>query len=287
MSPRALFILAVLTACLQAVPRSAEAAPSSAEAAPSSAAIEASQREVEAGSAAYDAGDFTRALEHFKRAYELHPSPPYLYAWAQAARNAGDCATAIELYRRFIEAGATGVSLEAARQNEARCADELAARARTDEPVTPIPTEPAPSLPTFEPTTPDKTPVSERPPPPPDGLGLLLVVTGGAAAGAGAVLLGVAGARRATQANERSYQRFDELDPQIDRLAIAGGVTLGVGAALALAGGIRLGTRARRSRSGARRGGARQALVVPTLDAMGTPMVVVRWGSVIRPTRLR
>jgi tetratricopeptide (TPR) repeat protein len=199
MSPRPLALLAALAAWLAAAgPARAAAAfalaPSSAE------DVRASERELDAGLADYGRADYASAITHFERAYALHPSPQYLYAWAQAARSMGDCATAIELYRRFIAAGATGASLQAARQNEARCADELAAKAdadaRSDAASEPVPA-PAPEP---APLVADVPSEPERPRRSPDGLGIALVVTGGVALGAGSALLAVASARRATQA---------------------------------------------------------------------------------------
>src|SRR5690606_31710618 len=214
MSTRPLPLLAVLAGGLALGPRPAVAAPTTDEtaAAPTTdETVAASERELQAGLAAYAEGEFATALEHFERAYGLHPSPDYLYAWAQAARSSGDCATAVDLYRRFTDAGATGASLEAARQNEIRCAEQLAAEAEAEAPPV-TESEPTPELP----------PVEDDPPPPPpprrDRLGLAFVITGGVAAGVGVGLLAVAGARQATQADQTSYQRFDELDPGIDRL---------------------------------------------------------------------
>lgn len=259
MSARSLVLLAALALGPAVLPRPAVAAPVED-------AVAASERELDAGLAAYAEGDFTTAIEHFERAHALHPSPDYLYAWAQAARSAGDCATAIELYRRFIATGPTGASLEAARQNEARCAEQLAAEPEITA-VPPPPTEPQPP----PPSPPHDEPAPERPRARPDAVGLSLVVTGGAALGAGSVLLGLASARVATQERQTSYQRFDELDREIDRLHVAGGITLGVGAALAVAGAIRLGLRARHARRS-----PRHAMLVPGLDAHGTPMIVLR-----------
>ncbi|MEM9462972.1 MAG: tetratricopeptide repeat protein [Myxococcota bacterium] len=203
---------------------------------PSESSPRGSGREaLQAGLAAFEQEDYAVAIEHFERAYALDRDPAYLYAWAQAARLAGDCEAAVDLYRRFVDAGAEGAQREAALQNEARCREQLAA-AQTS------PTEPEPEPePTAEPEVAvrpsDDLPRSRRRP---DPLGLSLLVTGSVAAVAGSVVLGVGEGRRIGQARETDYDRFDSLDAQIDRFHIAGGVTLGVGVALAIGGVVRL-----------------------------------------------
>lgn len=261
MSPRRLTLLAALAACLAAAPVHA--------AAPDREAVQASERELRAGLAAYEAADYAVAIEHFERAYALHPSPQYLYAWAQAARSAGDCKAAVDLYQRFIASGATGASLQAAQQNEVRCREQLEEQARAED-VAPEPT--APPAPDEPPIVADAPPEPARPRRRPDGLGIALVTTGGVALGTGAALLAVASARRADQDAATDYDRFDALDRQILRLDVAGGATLGVGAALAIAGVIRLTTKARRDRTTPRQA----RLVLPTIDARGTPLLLVR-----------
>jgi tetratricopeptide (TPR) repeat protein len=239
----------------------------------------AAQDELEAGLAAYQRGDYDTAIGHFRRAYELHESPQYLYAWAQAARSAGDCASAIDLYRRFIESGATGDSRVAAEQNEARCREQLettpAPQVPTAEPPpsTETETETAPT-PEPDPTRRDEAPASSRARP--DALGLGLLVGGSVAVAAGGTVLAISGVRRVRQSDTSQYDRFDALDREIDRLDIAGSVTLGIGAALVLGGAIRLALVQRQ-----RRALARTTLVSPALGPGGSPMLVLT----IRPTR--
>jgi tetratricopeptide (TPR) repeat protein len=228
------------------------------------AASEAAQRELDAGLAAYDADDYATALEHFERAYALHPAPDYLYAWAQAARNSGDCATAIDLYRRFIDSGPSGDPLVAAQKNEARCAEQLAAA--------PPPPEPAPAP--AQPASADRPDATEIPPSrrPPDRIGLALLVPGVVGLAAGTAVVAVAGARQASQANETSYQGFHDLDAGIDRLYVAGAVTLGVGVALTIAGAIRLANRSRRGS-----GASGRTVLMPTFDPRGTAGILLRF----------
>jgi tetratricopeptide (TPR) repeat protein len=229
-------------------------------AAPPSAAADAALTE---GRTAYDRGDYAAAIEHFERAYALAPDPLYLYPWAQAARNAGDCAVAIELYQRFIDSGVAGDARAAAEQNIARCREDLASQpapAPDPEPV-PVATDspPTPTLPV--------APTEVTPRVRPDAWGVALTVTGASAILAATAVLAVAENRRAAQSEAFEYERFDALDTTIDRLHIAGGVTLGVGVALTLGGAIRLALVARRRRP------APPVAIAPAMTPHGGPML--------------
>lgn len=264
MTARRLTLLVALATWIGAAPAPAHAA------APDREAVQASERELRAGLAAYEAADYAAAIEHFERAYALHPSPQYLYAWAQAARSAGDCRAAVDLYQRFIASGATGASLQAAQQNEARCRERLEEQARAENAAeATVEPEPTPAEPPIVADTPAEPARLRRRP---DALGIALVTTGGLALGTGAALLAVASARRTEQDGVTDYDRFDALDRQILRLDVAGGATLGVGAALAIAGVIRLTVKSRRDRVTPRQA----RLVLPTIDARGTPLLLVR-----------
>jgi tetratricopeptide (TPR) repeat protein len=232
-------------------------------------ASEAAQRELEAGLAAYDENDYATALEHFERAYALHPTPDYLYAWAQAARSSGDCATAIDLYRRFIDSGPSGDPRVAAQKNEARCAEQLAA-APPDLEVEP---EPEPEEPASA-DPPAASEISDGARRPPDRMGLALLVPGVVGLAAGTALVAVAGARQASQANQTSYQGFHDLDAGIDRLYVAGAVTLGVGVVLIVAGALRLAKRPRHVF-----GVSRRTVLMPTFDTRGTAGILLRFAG--------
>jgi hypothetical protein len=204
---------------------------------------DAARVELDAGLAAYERKDFAQAQLHFERAHGLDPTPASLYAWAQAARGAGDCATAVGLYRRFIDEGASGDSREAAEKNEARCREILAQQPAptTVEPQPAAAPAPAPVVDTA-PSEPSPRARRRKP----DAAGIALVSVGAAAVVAGAVCLGVGEGLRSKQASTRDYDEFDELDGRIDALHIAGGVTLGVGVVLAVVGAVRLGLARRR-----------------------------------------
>ena len=237
--------------------------PPSALAGPPAQTVEQAKTALRQGQAAYDRGDFAAAMESFERAYELDPQPVYLYPWAQAARNAGDCTLSRELYQRFLDSGVQGDARKAAEQNMTRCEPE-------PEPA-PVP-EPEPEAtlpPDDDPTAP--TDVTTHPPDErrkPDALGVVLLSTGAVAAAAGVAVLGISGARIAEQSDATDHDRFDELDRSIDRLQIAGGITLGVGAALLLGGAIRLG-RVRRTRG-------RAVAVTWSQTVHGTPVAGIR-----------
>ncbi|MEM6990682.1 MAG: hypothetical protein AAF721_09300 [Myxococcota bacterium] len=224
----------------------AQASPAAAAPEPSSAGqpVETAEDAFAAGGAAYEAGDYERAAEHYERGYSLSPNPVFLYSWAQAVRNAGDCTRAIELYERFLETGATGDSKAAAEQNIARCREAVPEPAVTDPEPTPQAPAPGNEPPPNRPADTIEDPSTRRRP---DALGLGLLVPGLAAVAAGAVVLGVASVRKTTQGRSDQYERFDALDETIDRLHVAGGVTLGIGAALVVGGAVRLALQGRRA----------------------------------------
>ena len=187
---------------------------------------------LERGLAAYARGEYRDAAAHFERSYALQPDPATLYAWAQALREAGDCAAAIDRYQRFLEAGASGDSRAAAIANQQRCRESLAA---TPEPPPPRPiVHPAPT----RTTTPE---------PPRPTAALALLGTGTALVVVGLALVLTGEFQRRAQRRTRDYDRFDALDHPIDGLYLGGGLSLGIGGVLATTGGILLG-RSRRAR---------------------------------------
>src|ERR1051325_5156062 len=58
----------------------------------------------EHGLAAHAARRYDTASAEFAACYRLSQRRECLFAWAQAARLSGDCAAAIELYRRYLGA---------------------------------------------------------------------------------------------------------------------------------------------------------------------------------------
>lgn len=56
------------------------------------------------GQEAYDHADYATAIQRWRRSYEISGEPGLLFNLAQALRLSGDCAAALETYRRFIAA---------------------------------------------------------------------------------------------------------------------------------------------------------------------------------------
>lgn len=76
----------------------------------------------DAGASFATAHDYAQAAREFQAAYELDPRKESLFAWAQVVRLRGDCARAVELYRRFLaSADVTPTQVEAANLNIRRC----------------------------------------------------------------------------------------------------------------------------------------------------------------------
>jgi tetratricopeptide (TPR) repeat protein len=75
----------------------------------------------EAGFDHYREGRYAEASADFARAYRREPDPRYLYSWAQAERKTGNCAVAVQLYRRYLEHDLPAENIDAARTNMLRC----------------------------------------------------------------------------------------------------------------------------------------------------------------------
>ena len=69
----------------------------------------------------YREGRYAEASADFARAYRRDPDPRYLYSWAQAERKTGNCAIAVQLYRRYLEHDLPPENVDAARTNMLRC----------------------------------------------------------------------------------------------------------------------------------------------------------------------
>src|SRR5687768_10961653 len=86
----------------------------------------------------YQAGEYAAAAEMLRKAHELEPGRPTLFAWAQAERMSGDCEAAAPLYRRLLDDDPPAEQAKAVRQVLALCEEALAAAAPEPTP------EPAP-----------------------------------------------------------------------------------------------------------------------------------------------
>jgi len=187
------------------------------------------------GVAAYTDHDYAAAVQAFHDAYNAEARPEFLFAWAQAERLSGDCASAIVHYRKFLDGHPPAVQAEAAQQPLVRCE-----RALADQPPPPTAVAAPPPPPPPAPTpTPTPTPLAPPPPPPPprhfyqDALGDALVAGGIVAAGVGVGLLAAAGSPDAATTWSDFQMRHDSA---VTRQRF-GAIALGVGAAL-IAGGV-------------------------------------------------
>jgi hypothetical protein len=109
----------------------------------------------ERGLAEHAARHYPAASAEFEACYRLAGRRECLFAWAQAARLAGDCDTASALYRRYLEAALSARQAEAARTQLAACEAVVVGRAG------------AIATPVGDVRTPDAAPGREVAPPPP------------------------------------------------------------------------------------------------------------------------
>jgi tetratricopeptide (TPR) repeat protein len=205
---------------------------------------------LEKGTELFKAGEFDAAIEEYKKGYEKQEDPVFLYAWAQAELRQEHCSAAVKLYRKYLETNPPEMSAEAARQGILECADKLAA-----EDTPPPATDPA-----TDPANPDPAPIDDVPPTDDkprekkwsrDPLAASLTAVGIAAVGAGIGVL-VAGIVEKKKGSD-TYGEFDDRQARARNMQIAGGVVLGVGAALLVGGIVRfaiLGSRAKKQKRG-------------------------------------
>jgi hypothetical protein len=76
----------------------------------------------ESGAALASERKYEEAAREFKASYDLDPRKEALFAWAQVERLGGNCAAAVELYRKFMASpDLTATQTEAAELNIRRC----------------------------------------------------------------------------------------------------------------------------------------------------------------------
>lgn len=206
------------------------------------------QAAFDAAQKAFAAGDFATASDKLERAYMLEPEPELLYPWAQAERNLDRCASAIDLYQKFIDSDPSERMVEAAKQNIARCEETLAAAQPAVEPaVEPEPeTDTEPPPPRVEPQVDDSRddkPVGRDP------AGGVLVGVGAAAAIVGVALVGVANKQAKGTAQAFHNSKYLEMREQATKLNRAGVAMLITGGVLVLAGVVRYGLLARKRKA--------------------------------------
>lgn len=195
---------------------------------------------VAAGEAAYREARWDDASTAFAAAFETTGDPKYLYAQAQVERFAGDCATAVPLYERFLATDPPAQAAGAARRYLAQCRASLPPPTiePTPQPV-PVPADiPAPA--------PRPRPVGRDP------AAIALVGVGGAVAIAGAALVGIAHARADDAPGAADDRAYSDALTRARRLDIAGATLLAAGGALVVGAIVRwsvLAVRARRART--------------------------------------
>jgi hypothetical protein len=194
------------------------------------------------GQQAAEGGDYATAVEKYQASFELEANAVTLWGWAQATRQATGCRDAVPLFQRFsrmVEEGSA--AYDYAREAIVDCADEMVEEDETA--TTEAPTESEteevsePPPPEVEPSTDDPPPDRKARPWHRDPLGGVLVGVGAATAAAGAGVL-IAAQLQSGQ-GAPTYGMFAEKSDRIDTMRIAGGVVLGVGAALLIGGVVR------------------------------------------------
>ncbi len=117
----------------------------------------------ESGLALYGAKDYAGAIRELDAGYALDPRREFLFAEAQAYRLAGDCKSAVPLYKKFLDSEPDDVQVNAAHIALARCAEQMATAPApppstktppigTSAPVVPKPGAPAPAAPWYKDT---------------------------------------------------------------------------------------------------------------------------------------
>jgi tetratricopeptide (TPR) repeat protein len=98
-----------------------------------------------AGTAFYEAGDYDRAIEQYRQAYELIPSPDLLFNLGQAYRLKGDMKSAANYYRLCLRQKSDGPVGDAAREHLQEVEAQLPPETATPPPDTPAPTADTPA----------------------------------------------------------------------------------------------------------------------------------------------
>lgn len=214
--------------------------------------------------AAFEEQDYAAAAEAIEAAYLIEPKDALLYPWAQAERQRGDCAAAIELYQRFIDSDPGPDFVEAAQQNIDRCEEEAAEDEdmvvldddtdivavddtedveddifgeETEDAVEEAEPEPDPAPVAPPPKAEDDEPKAKKWYA--DPLGGVLVGLGVVGVGVGAGLLGVASSSASKVSDEDSNDDYLSARDRATGLRNGGVAALSVGGALLIGGIIR------------------------------------------------
>lgn len=204
------------------------------------------------GISKFENKDFDGAIADFEAGYAIESDPLFLFAWAQAEFNKGDCREAVKLYNKFIAEDVPQSAKDQAKEAIVVCAERMA-----DQPVDPDPLDDPVDDPVEDDPfdDPEDDPVN-KPPPKNDGkkkwyldpVGDALVATGVVAAGVGIGLI-VGGEVLDGKPQAPSYAEHVDRVERVQTLRIAGAVTAGIGGALIIGGAIRWALVARESKS--------------------------------------
>lgn len=191
-----------------------------------------------AGRLAYEAGDYAHALEDFTRAYERSPRPELLFNIGQAADRLRRDEEALDAYRRFLEGVPDSPNRHlvetriAFLQGQVTTTSDVSDTPRVETRDAPV----APDVATTPPATPTQEPSQAMHP-----VGPIVLAIGGASLIAGAVLVGLGYADRASVEHApdgSSWSAVEGAYGRADTEATTGFVLLGLGAALAATGAV-------------------------------------------------
>jgi tetratricopeptide (TPR) repeat protein len=229
-------VAALLTLAVTASALPAAAGPSQ----PTAAALADAERLVAEATRHFEAGRLTDALDAFRRAYALARDPKLLFAMAKLEIELGDCASALEHLRLFLDHEPGPRAAEAARRERASCPD---APPPTAPPAVPAP-EPAAPTPAAAPAAAPsfRAPVV-RPHVPwyEDNIGMGLTVSGGVVLATGGFLWAMS--YRAKHATAHNPDEARDLEDEARGFGTAAWITGGIGAALVVGGIVRYATR--------------------------------------------
>ena len=210
------------------------------------------QAHYDQGIARYAAKEYEAAASELAACYFIEPRREVLFAWAQAKRLAGDCASAAPLYRKYLESDAPRKTKRIATRKLDECKKKLG-----DAPEAPDPTIPPPPPPEPEPPPPPEVKPAAPPPPPPppsppepewetrrkpfyqDVLGDVLVGAGVAALAAGATFFVISSSTRDEAEGAPTQAEFEDQLAKAERQRTIAIASLAGGAALVTAGILR------------------------------------------------
>jgi hypothetical protein len=204
----------------------------------------AAKAHLERGLRHYEAKRYDDAIREFRDGYAIDERPEFLFAMAQAERLSGDCASAVDLYRRFLTEDPPDRQAAAAREQLARCEEEVAAAAREQEEETPEPDAAEPPEPARVDENDDEVPPAlrretSRPRDEPsrrpwyrDPLGGVLLASGAAGIGVGVGFIVASRTNEADAGDAPTYGAHADLLDRAERQRTIGWIAAGAGAAL-------------------------------------------------------